>query len=368
MNITVKTSDLKDAVGAAAGIVLPKMETHATLRVRSGALFVLVGRETAQYEAKIPTHDATKDAVVTVSVQRLAGVLGAISGQEVTLATRGKRLELRSGAVSVAIPTTDAAEADRADVGTPPETAARWMQLAPALAAVTHAICKDEARYGLMGAHVGVSESGSAVVATDGHRLAAVQVGGDAYALGPVAVTIPDWVVRLLSRIGRDSGLVWVEGSTVRYHDPLCTVIAPLVDASFPAWQQVVPKDSEFAIHAQVDSDALREAIEQARACGVTSLKTTWDTGAASVTLESHTEDADFTTVIDLAGSDTKSGHTKCQVALNPEYVRDALRALCGRAVAQVSIADAHSPVIVRPYQGSAELAGALAVVMPMRL
>lgn len=365
MNITVKTSELKEAVGAAAGIVLPKIETAATLLVRSGSMFVIVGRETAQYEAKIPTHDATKDAVVTVSVQRLAGVLGALADEEVTLATKGKRLELRSGAVSVAIPTTDAEGAQRVEVGTPPETAARWLQLAPALAAVSHAICRDESRYGLQGANVGVCSDGSAVVATDGHRLAAVRASGDAYALGPAAVTLPDWVVKLLARIGKDSGVVWVESGTVRYHDPRCAIIAPLVDASFPDWQQVIPKEGDFKIHAQVDSDALREAIEQARTCGVTSLKTTWTVD--SVTLESHTEDADFTTSIQLAGADIGRDFSKVTIAINPEYVRDALRAICAKSVAQVSIADAYSPVIVRPYPAT-EGSSTLAVVMPMRL
>jgi DNA polymerase-3 subunit beta len=345
--------------------VLPKIETAATLLVRAGSLFVIVGRETAQYEAKIPTHDATKDAVVTVSVQRLAGVLGALADDEVTLATKGKRLELRSGAVSVAIPTTDAEGAQRVEVGTPPETAARWLQLAPALASVAHAISKDDTRYYLNGINVGVTTGGSAVVATDGHRLAAVRASGDAYALGPAAVTLPDWAVKLLSRIGRDSGVVWVQGDTVRYHDPRCAVIAPLVDGAFPDWQQVVPNDSSFQIHAQVDSDALREAIEQARTCGVTSIKTTWTVD--SVTLESHTEDADFTTSIALAGADIGRDFSKVTIALNPEYVRDALRAICARSVAQVSIADAYSPVVVRPYP-TTEGSSALAVVMPMRL
>lgn len=364
MNITVKTAELKEAVGAAAGIVLPKIETAATLLVRSGSLFVIVGRETAQYEAKIPTHDATRDAVVTVSVQRLAGVLGALGGEEVTLATKGKRLELRSEAVSVAIPTTDAEGAQRVEVGTPPETAARWLQLAPAFAAVSHAISKDDARYALMGINVSGDAGGSAVVATDGHRLAAVRAAGDAYALG-AEVTIPDWACKLLARIGKDSGVVWVESGTVRYHDPRCAVIAPLVDGAYPNWQQVIPGDSSFQIHAQVDSDALREAIEQARTCGVTSIKTNWTVD--SVTLESHTEDADFTTSIALAGADIGRDFTKVTIALNPEYVRDALRALCAKAVAQVSIADAYSPVIVRPYPVTPG-GSALAVVMPMRL
>ena len=227
------------------------------------------------------------------------------------------------------------------------------------------AISNEETRYYLNGIYFHAAKAaGTEVlrgVATDGHRLARVEVPLPKGANDIPGVIVPRKTVGEVRKLLDESdGSVDVELSDtrIRFASGGVTLVSKLIDGTFPDYERVIPTGNdkvlnvpckEFA-HA-VDrvstiSTEKSRAIKLAVAKGVVTLSATSpDAGSATEEIEVDYKD------------------TALEIGFNSRYLLDITEQIAG-AEARFLMADAGSPTLVR--DGADE--SALYVLMPMRV
>ena len=227
------------------------------------------------------------------------------------------------------------------------------------------AISNEETRYYLNGIYFhAATAAGTQVlrgVATDGHRLARVEVPLPKGAGEIPGVIVPRKTVgevRKLLDEGDGSVDIELSDTRIRFSSGNVTLVSKLIDGTFPDYERVIPTGNdkvlnvpckEFA-HA-VDrvstiSTEKSRAIKLAVAKGVVTLSATSpDAGSASEEIEVEYKD------------------TALEIGFNSRYLLDITEQIAGRE-ARFLMADAGSPTLVR--DGADE--SALYVLMPMRV
>ena len=227
------------------------------------------------------------------------------------------------------------------------------------------AISTEETRYYLNGIYLHeASRDGVDVlrcVATDGHRLASVELPLPAGAAGMPGVIIPRKTVMELRKLIEDgTGEVTVELSDtkIRFSCGEATLTSKLIDGTFPDYQRVIPTDNDK--NMEVNSKAFAEAVdrvaaissEKSRAVKLSLTEGTLVLSASSPESGSATEELEV----------SYSGE-KLEIGFNSRYLLDITQQIGGDN-AQLTMADAASPTILR----EAGDASALYVLMPMRV
>jgi DNA polymerase III subunit beta len=227
------------------------------------------------------------------------------------------------------------------------------------------AISNEETRYYLNGIYFHAAKAGGTDVlrgvATDGHRLARVEVPLPKGAGDIPGVIVPRKTVGEVRKLLDESdGSVDIELSDtrIRFASASVTLVSKLIDGTFPDYERVIPTGNdkvlnvpckEFA-HA-VDrvstiSTEKSRAIKLAVAKGVVTLSATSpDAGSATEEIEVEYKAAAL------------------EIGFNSRYLLDITEQITG-AEARFLMADAGSPTLVR--DGADE--SALYVLMPMRV
>jgi DNA polymerase-3 subunit beta len=227
------------------------------------------------------------------------------------------------------------------------------------------AISTEETRYYLNGIYFHAAKSGNTDVlrgvATDGHRLARVEVPLPKGAGEIPGVIVPRKTVGEVRKLLDESdGSVDIELSDtrIRFASANVTLVSKLIDGTFPDYERVIPTGNdkvlnvpckEFA-HA-VDrvstiSTEKSRAIKLAVAKGVVTLSATSpDAGSATEEIEVEYKAAAL------------------EIGFNSRYLLDITEQIAG-SEARFLMADAGSPTLVR--DGADE--SALYVLMPMRV
>ncbi|CAM2814842.1 Beta sliding clamp [Methylobacterium mesophilicum] len=228
------------------------------------------------------------------------------------------------------------------------------------------AISTEETRYYLNGIylHTLEAEAGPVMraVATDGHRLARVEIPAPQGSVGMPGVIVPRKAVAEIQKLLDDGGeTVAVDLSPakirLRFAGGL-TLISKLIDGTFPDYQRVIPANNDKRLTVQ--RDAFAKAVdrvstissERGRAVklGLTEGRLALsvnnpDSGSATEEL-----DVDY----EAAGLD---------IGFNARYLLDITAQLEGDT-ALFKLADPGSPTLIQDREG----APALYVLMPMRV
>ena len=198
---------------------------------------------------------------------------------------------------------------------------------AAAVASVTFAVSTEIVRYALTGILLEVKGGKAHFVASDGKQLAHQTV----HCTGPagrviLSRTTADLVSRLAKRAPDADVEIRMDAKEFKVSIRVdgARVLARTIDGNFPDWRMVVPKYN--TLHAEIGRDDLLDAIEQVLPC------TTEQTRAARFTFRpAHVEL--FTRAQDVGEATAKAATvatapTLGKVILNPEYIRDYLKAL----------------------------------------
>jgi DNA polymerase III sliding clamp (beta) subunit (PCNA family) len=227
------------------------------------------------------------------------------------------------------------------------------------LALVAPCAYREAERAGLQGVHFSPEEGGH-LIATDGKRLAATP------ATVPVstAFTLPNPAVKVLSDFG--AATVTISGrdgnQRVAFHSQDVLLISNTVSGRFPEWKQVVPRE-ENASATLTDKDRaafvrwLRSLPKQDGSVTLVAGKTT---GNKEILKAHHAQRG---TVLSTVEVPVKTRGKVPPLQLEPRYLATALTlgpTLC--------FLDSLSPLVVRGDEARGDEAGALGVVMPMRL
>ena len=227
------------------------------------------------------------------------------------------------------------------------------------------AISTEETRYYLNGIYLHApAGDGAAVlraVATDGHRLARVEVALPPGAAGMPGVIVPRKAVGELRKLIEETEErveIALSDTRIRFAADRVVLTSKLIDGTFPDYQRVIPADNDKLLTVQRRGFA--EAVdrvstissERSRAVKL-SLKngslvlsaTSPESGSASEELEVTYEGAAM------------------EIGFNARYLLDVTQQIQGED-AQFALADAASPTLVRDQAD----ASTLYVLMPMRV
>jgi DNA polymerase-3 subunit beta len=227
------------------------------------------------------------------------------------------------------------------------------------------AISTEETRYYLNGIYVHAAKSNGVDVlrgvATDGHRLARVELPLPAGAADMPGVIVPRKTVNELRKlIDETDSTVDVELSEtkIRFSLGSITLTSKLIDGTFPDYERVIPSGNDKTMEvrcaefsAAVDRVATI-STEKSRAIKLT-------LGKNALTLSATSPDAGSATEEIEVGY----GGAPIEIGFNARYLLDITSQISG-ADARFLMADAGSPTVVRDAADES----ALYVLMPMRV
>ncbi|MFN0066556.1 MAG: DNA polymerase III subunit beta [Limisphaerales bacterium] len=226
-----------------------------------------------------------------------------------------------------------------------------------------YAMSTDESRYVLNGLFFNLKEHKLTLVATDGRRLALVEEDVDVPPGSEGEFIVPSKTVTELGRLLTGAGEV-----DLRYTEnqaafrlqcegqPEVRIVTKLVEGAYPNYRQVIPTDSKERI--RVVREELLQALRRAEIMTSeksNSVKLTFSKNNLAITANTpEVGEARESLAINYKGPDL-------QIAFNPAYVMDPLRALEVEEVT-LDLNDELSPGVLRTE------AQFLYVIMPMRV
>jgi DNA polymerase-3 subunit beta len=227
------------------------------------------------------------------------------------------------------------------------------------------AIAVEETRYYLNGIYLHQSASDGVpvlrAVATDGHRLARVELPLPEGAQGMPGVILPRKTVGELRKLIEDTSAdvsVSLSDSRIRFAFDDAVMTSKLIDGTFPDYERVIPTDNDKVL--EVDRTVFGQAVD--RVSAVSSEKSR----AVKMQVQGG--------LVRLSASSPDSGSAEeemeaayegapIEIGFNARYLLDILRQVEGDA-ARFGMLDAASPTVVRDGAD----ASAVYVLMPMRV
>ena len=225
------------------------------------------------------------------------------------------------------------------------------------------AMSNEETRYYLNGVFLHTSSEGDKLkaVATDGHRLARIEVALPAGASGMPSVIIPRKTVNELRKLLEEQGdevEVGLSDSKIRFASGNLVLLSKLVDGTFPDYARVIPESNEALM--EVDSKLFTQAVD--RVSTISAEKTRgvkFGLSQGKIVLTSQSPEAGIAT----EEVEVTYSAEAFEIGFNSRYVLDMMGQLEGET-AQFLFSDANAPALVSdPGDVSA-----LYVIMPMRV
>ncbi len=229
------------------------------------------------------------------------------------------------------------------------------------------AISTEETRYYLNGIYLHATKNDEVpvvrAVATDGHRLARVEMTAPEGAAGMPGIIVPRKTVLELRKLveeGEAEAEVQIAlGETkIRVAIGEAALTSKLIDGTFPDYDRVIPSGNDKIL--EVDCKSFAEAVDRVSTISSErsrAVKLAIEKGGLVV---SATSPENGTAVEEL---EVRYESTPIEIGFNSRYLLDITDQIAGEYV-QFQMSDAGSPTIVRD---SAD-ASALYVLMPMRV
>ena len=229
------------------------------------------------------------------------------------------------------------------------------------------AVSTEETRYYLNGIylHAADAEDGAVpvlrAVATDGHRLARMEMPLPDGGQGMPGIIIPRKTVNELRRLLDDSAetiSLSLSESKIQFAFKTVTLTSKLIDGTFPDYMRVIPagNDKTMEVHGRTFASAVDRvstvATEKSRAVKLAISGSTLTLSATGAENGSASEELEISYDSD-----------PLEIGFNSRYLLDITEQIGGDA-AQFSLLDSASPTLIRDLSD----ASAVYVLMPMRV
>jgi len=294
---------------------------------------------------------------------------------EISLDPENDRLSLKAGRSQFYLASLPAADfpaidpAGDASAGKTADAAAQFVIAAGDLKRLVDktrfAISTEETRYYLNGIYLHVAATGGINmlrgVATDGHRLARVELPAPSGADAMPGIILPRKAVLELRKLIDDvtgDVAVNVTSAKIRFAFGQITLSTKLIDGTFPDYTRVIPTTNDKRM--EVPNQHLRQAVdrvatissEKSRAVKVNLVKNLMTVSVKNPDQGSATEELAVT-----------YGSTPIEIGFNARYLLDVADQIDGENTI-FEFFDAHSPALIRDSGDDS----AQYVLMPMRV
>ncbi|MDO9458945.1 MAG: DNA polymerase III subunit beta [Alphaproteobacteria bacterium] len=291
---------------------------------------------------------------------------------EISLEADNDRLSLKAGRSQfylASLPAADFPAMDGEAAGKPSDAAVQFVIAAGDLKRLIDktrfAISTEETRYYLNGIYLHIAQTAGVnmlrAVATDGHRLARVELPAPGGADALPGIILPRKAVLELHKLIDDvTGDVAVNATTtkIRFAFDHVTLSSKLIDGTFPDYTRVIPTTNDKQM--EVDNHHLRQAVD--RVSTISSEKSRAvkvNLGNNQMTVSVKNPDQGSATE-ELAVNYTS---TPIEIGFNARYLLDVAAQIDGEN-AIFEFFDAHSPALIRDSGDDS----AQYVLMPMRV
>jgi DNA polymerase III subunit beta len=227
------------------------------------------------------------------------------------------------------------------------------------------AISTEETRYYLNGIylHAATTPNGDVLraVATDGHRLARVEVTLPEGAAGMPGVIVPRKAVAEVRKlIDETDGEITISLSDtkLRFAFGGAVLTSKLIDGTFPDYERVIPADNDKVL--DVDCKSFSQAVDRVSAISTEksrAIKLSLDRGTVTLSASSPENGSAVEEI------EAQYDFSPLEIGFNSRYLMDILAQIEGDS-ARFAMADAASPTVVRDISAG----GAVYVLMPMRV
>jgi DNA polymerase-3 subunit beta len=227
------------------------------------------------------------------------------------------------------------------------------------------AISTEETRYYLNGIYLHAAKSDKVnmlrAVATDGHRLARMEIPLPEGASGMPGVIVPRKTVtelrKLLDELDQDVSVA-LSDTKIRFTFAETVLTSKLIDGTFPDYDRVIPSGNDRIL--EVDCKQFAEAVDRVSTISTEksrAVKLAIERGSLTLSATSP-ENGTATEEIEVRYS-----AQPLEIGFNSRYLLDITEQIEGDG-ARFALADAASPTVVRDSADSS----ALYVLMPMRV
>ena len=372
MKLVVERATLLKALGHVQSVV----ERRNTIPILSNVLLSADGQSMKlmttdldlQVVEEAPATVETPGAT-TVSAHTLFDIVRKIpDGAQVTLDASGAKMAVTAGRARFqlqTLPREDFPVIGESDLpvsfSLPAET------LVTLIDKTRFAISTEETRYYLNGIffhapQAGASGAGSLrAVATDGHRLARVEIPLPEGAGGMPDIIIPRKCVSEVRKLldERDGAVeVSLSAAKIRFKIGQAVLTSKLIDGTFPDYSRVIPTANDKLL--KIDPATLAEGVDRVTAIAsekTRAVKLSLDRDRVTLSVTSPENG----TASEDVPADYSAG--SFEVGFNSRYLLDILSQVEGDLV-EVHMADAAAPTLIRETEDSE----ALYVLMPMRV
>ncbi|MCG2839658.1 DNA polymerase III subunit beta [Sandaracinobacter sp. RS1-74] len=368
MKLVVERATLLRALGHVQSVV----ERRNTIPILSNVLLSADGQSMKlmatdldlQIVEEAPAAVETPGAT-TVSAHTLFDIVRKIpDGAQVTLDSSGSRMAVTAGRARFqlqTLPREDFPVIGESDLPVgfrlPAET------LVTLIDKTRFAISTEETRYYLNGIFIHAPAGGSTLraVATDGHRLARVEIPLPEGAGGMPDIIIPRKCVSEVRKLldERDGEVeIALSAAKIRFAIGQAVLTSKLIDGTFPDYSRVIPTANDKLL--KIDPATLAEGVDRVTAIAsekTRAVKLSLDRDRVTLSVTSPENG----TASEDVPADYSSG--SFEVGFNSRYLLDILGQVEGDLV-EVHMADAAAPTLIRETEDSE----ALYVLMPMRV
>lgn len=372
MRVTLERSSLLKALGHVYRVVerrttIPIL-SNVLLRAGDGALR-LQATDLDLEVVERASADVAQPGATTVPAHTFYDIIRKLpDGSEVTLEQAGESgtLTLRAGRSRFTLqtlPVTDFPDLTAGELPVRFQLGAAEMKRL--IDKTQFAISTEETRYYLNGIFLHVVEVEGIrmlrAVATDGHRLARVEIPAPDGAVGMPGVIVPRKTVAEVQRLLEDpDGVVMVELSPVKIRFSIGSVVltSKLIDGTFPDYGRVIPSGNDKTL--SVDKNDFKNAVDRVSTISSErgrAVKLALGDGRLILTV-TNPDSGTATEELEVAYS-----ADPIEIGFNSRYLLDITDQIDGDT-AVLKLADAGSPTLLHEHDGSS----ALYVLMPMRV
>ena len=372
MRVTVERAALLKALGHVHRVVerrntIPIL-SNVLLRADEGSLRLKATDLDIEVTETIPA-EITEAGSTTVPAYMIYDIVRKLSdGAQVSLEMTADagQMQIRSGRsrfMLQALPESDFPDLAAGDL--PHRFTLTASDLKRLIEKTQFAISTEETRYYLNGIYLHTLDAGGAIVmravATDGHRLARVEIPAPTGSEGMPGVIVPRKAVAEIVKLvedGSENVTVELSSAKVRLTFDGVVLTSKLIDGTFPDYQRVIPTGNDKAL--VIDRSTFASAVDRVSTISSErgrAVKLSIADGQLTLTVNNP----DSGSATEELAADYSSD--PIEIGFNARYLLDVAGQLTG-GDARFMLADAGSPTLIQDTADE----NTLYVLMPMRV